>query len=151
MISKEIFNYCCEDIRLIENYDKAINDKNETWHCHHRLETDSCLTMDELKENNLYYNRPAHELILLTPIEHFSLRKCSTETKSKIRNSMIGKTNAKGCIHSEQSKEIQSIKMKNIVRSTEFKNKCSFCHIGRHRIYDNEEHTKWHMTKRTDI
>ena len=31
-------NYCSEDISLIENYDKAVNDKEQTWHCHHRRE-----------------------------------------------------------------------------------------------------------------
>ena len=151
MISKKCLRYCCEDLSLIENYEKAINDTTQTWHCHHCLETDSFLTRDELKKQDLYYNRPASELIFLTPSEHHSLHKCLTETKSKIRNSMMGKQNAKGYIHSEQSKEIQSKKMKNIGRSKEYKNKCSSCHIGRHRIYDNEEHTKWHMTKRTDI
>lgn len=30
--------YCSEDISLIENYDKAIADKNRLWEIQHRLE-----------------------------------------------------------------------------------------------------------------
>ena len=30
--------YCCEDITLIENYDKAIADETQVWDCHHRDE-----------------------------------------------------------------------------------------------------------------
>ena len=31
--------FCCENISLIENYDKAISDEKRLWCCHHRLET----------------------------------------------------------------------------------------------------------------
>lgn len=30
--------YCKDDISKIENYEKAINDENETWICHHKME-----------------------------------------------------------------------------------------------------------------
>lgn len=85
--------YCNEDISLIENYDKAINDTTQTWHCHHRLETDSNITQKELKEKKIYYNRPASELIFLTPFEHLHLHNYgkggwhwhhTEETKQKI-------------------------------------------------------------------
>lgn len=67
--------YCCEDISLIENYEQAINDKDHTWHCHHRLEIqgDNVLTMNNLKKLDLYLNRPANELIFLTASEHHKL------------------------------------------------------------------------------
>ena len=40
MISEnQVKKYCREDISLIENYDKAINDKTQTWDCHHRKES----------------------------------------------------------------------------------------------------------------
>lgn len=38
MICKEVHKFCCEDISKIENYEKAIVDVTQTWHCHHRLE-----------------------------------------------------------------------------------------------------------------
>lgn len=64
--------YCCEDISLIENYDKAINDLTEKYDCHHRLEIqgDKRFSVDDLKEMGLYFNRPASELIFLTRSEH---------------------------------------------------------------------------------
>ena len=69
--------YCCEDISLIENYDKAMADTTQTWHCHHRLEIqgDITLTAKELKLQRLYYNRPASELIFLTSKEHVRLHR----------------------------------------------------------------------------
>ena len=30
--------FCKDDISLIENFDKAISDSNQTWDCHHRRE-----------------------------------------------------------------------------------------------------------------
>ena len=76
MICKETVSiFCCEDISLIENYNKAIEDKNKVWHCHHRLEIqdDKIITKQELINLNLYYHRPASELIFLTETEHKSL------------------------------------------------------------------------------
>lgn len=80
--------YCKEDISLIENYDKAISDESQTWHTHHRLEThdengnlrSEFISKQSLKEDNLYYNRPANELIFLTAKDHISLH-----TKGKHR------------------------------------------------------------------
>jgi len=74
MINRDnIQQYCCEDISLIENYDKAITDKTQRWVCHHRFETDYNMTYDYLQEHGLYKNRPASELILLTEKEHRDL------------------------------------------------------------------------------
>ena len=56
MIRKNVQNFCCEDISLIENYEQAISDKTQTWDCHHRSETDLGLSRDELIERNLYYD-----------------------------------------------------------------------------------------------
>lgn len=60
--------FCNEDISLIENYEKAIADKDKTWHCHHRRENIS--SRKDLIIKNEYYNRPANELIFLTKSEH---------------------------------------------------------------------------------
>lgn len=73
MIGKNVTLYCCEDISLIENYEAAINDETQTWHCHHRFEIDLGLSMKELNDRNLYYNRPASELIFITKAEHHRL------------------------------------------------------------------------------
>ena len=72
---KNVKKFCCDDISLIENYEKALNDQNETWHCHHRLEiqNNTYITAKELKSKNLYYNRPSSELIFLPSDEHHKL------------------------------------------------------------------------------
>lgn len=74
MISKKAKKYCY-DYTKIENYDKAISDKDETWDCHHRSEILPCgnFSRDTLKKYGLYYNRQAEELIFLTHSEHTKL------------------------------------------------------------------------------
>lgn len=88
-----VSKFCNEDFSKIENYDKAISDPTQTWHCHHRLETHDengeklikNILKKELIKRGLYYNRPAKELIFLTEKEHASLhqagRTLSGETK----------------------------------------------------------------------
>ena len=73
--------YCCEDIKLIEGYDRMM----EGWHngvyfvIHHRFETrdvegkplDELVSSKLLKAKGLYFQRPASELIFLTEKEHY--------------------------------------------------------------------------------
>ena len=65
--------FCKEDPSLIENYEEAIKDKNETWHIHHKNEIILNKSRQELIDLNLYYNRPASELIFLKKVEHLTL------------------------------------------------------------------------------
>ena len=108
-IPKSAKLYCCEDISLIENYQEAL-ESNEIYDVHHKLETSEgvYISKDELIESNLYYNRPASELIFLLHSEHTKLhhevvipgriekiiqkRKghiVSKETREKIRQSRL--------------------------------------------------------------
>ena len=74
MIAVTAQKYCKEHVSNIENYEKALADKIRVWPCHHRLE----LTLDgqpgcrkaDLIRHGMYYNRPAFELIFLSPMEH---------------------------------------------------------------------------------
>lgn len=76
MINRECSRYCCEPLDQIENYSAAVSDKERTWHCHHRLETEGAkLSMQWLVKKGLYYNRPAAELIFLTPEDHKRIHK----------------------------------------------------------------------------
>lgn len=90
MISRIVKYFCCEDISLIENYKNAVEDETQIWDCHHRREITENKTIKELKNENLYYHRPANELIFLTHSEHVSLhtkgvsRPMREETKKKI-------------------------------------------------------------------
>src|SRR5574344_1252507 len=82
-------HYCCEEISQIENYELAKADNFVDWDIHHRLETHSSdgerrlvdLTADELKVLDMYYNRPASELIFMTHSEHRSLHNMKGKKK----------------------------------------------------------------------
>ena len=90
MISNDVYKYCGDDVSLIENYDEAIADSTQTWHCHHRAEILPCgaYTTNDLMKFGLYFNRPASELIFLTNHQHTSLhsknRVVSDVTRKKI-------------------------------------------------------------------
>jgi hypothetical protein len=84
---------------LIENYEEAINDKNTTWDLHHIRELtpdgDFAYSAKDLIRMNLYYQRPANELIFLRKSEHRSLhkkgKKLSDETRAKMSEAKKGK------------------------------------------------------------
>ena len=93
--------YCKNDISLIENYDKAVADKTQIWHCHHRRET--IFSRKDLIEIGEYYNRPACELIFLTSLDHNRLH------KSGENNPMFGKPSVlKGKHHSAETRKKMS-------------------------------------------
>lgn len=81
MVNKEAkrLRRFCKEYWKIENYEQAVNDKENLWICHHRLE----LTLDnelvhtpkELKRMGMYYNRPYFELIFLKKKDHDVLHK----------------------------------------------------------------------------
>lgn len=109
MISLGTVKRYCKEFTKIENYDKAITDKDKTWDCHHRNE--KFYTKKELKDLGLYYNRPPCELIFLTVEEHGKQyhkgRQQSKEHKSKISNALKGNKNQKKK-HSEETKRKMS-------------------------------------------
>ena len=151
MINEGVKNYCNEDISLIENYDKALADKEQTWHCHHRKELTT--SRKELIKLGEYYNRPANELIFLTPSEHSALhnkgkqtwmkgkhhseesrkkiseahkgKTLSEETKRKLSFASKGNKNMLGKHHSEEAKQKISIASKGKKMSEEAKQKIS--------------------------
>ena len=92
MISKDINKVVREgDLTKIENYDKAIADKTQTWICHHRLELtldgEFAHTAEDLERMGMYYNRPYFELIFVTPKEHGILHGNSQSNEQKRKNS----------------------------------------------------------------
>lgn len=79
--------YCKDDVAKIENYDKAMNDTTQTWHCHHRLEIfdgERSRSARYLIMCNMYYNRPADELIFLTPSEHQRIHHTAVKLRKKL-------------------------------------------------------------------
>ena len=107
---KRVKRYCNDNISLIENYEDALNDKYQTWHCHHRLETDANMSQKELKANNLYFHRPASELIFLLPCDH---RHLHTISERNVNYKKTGEDHpAYGKKHSEEARKKQSIGLK---------------------------------------
>ena len=120
--------YCKDDISLIENYDQAISDMTQTWDCHHRRET--IYSRSGLIEIGEYYNRPACELIFLTPFEHRRLHQLgkhhSEETRKKMSESKKGENHPFfGKHHSEETIKKMSEATKGKHHSEETRKKMS--------------------------
>ena len=132
---KRAIKYCKNDISLIENYDKAIADKSQVWHCHHRRET--IYSRSGLIEIGEYYNRPACELIFLTPNEHHRLhhlgKQPSEETRKKMSESQNGENHPLfGKHHSAETRTKMSQSQKGKHHSAETRTKMSESHKGNH-------------------
>lgn len=109
--------YCKEDISLIENYDKAMEDNTQTWVCHHRDEYKilpsgmiARRSVEELRENGRYYHCPANELIFMTSADHLSLhhkgKVNSEESREKMKKSLKGRVSPrKGVTLTNETKE----------------------------------------------
>ena len=160
MINENHVNlYCQEDFSLIQNYDKAISDKEQIWDCHHRLGT--VIPKKKLLEMDLYYHRPAIELIFLTHKEHTMLHRKgkpqSEESKQKMSDALKGRHPwNKGLKTPEETRKKQSEghKGKNKgeknhmygkTHTEESKQKMSDALKGRHRVYD--ENGKYHYER----
>ena len=91
--------YCSEDISLIENYHTAIADKERMWYIHHRRECDdegrTLFTHKQLIEMNLYYKRPAEELIFVTRFMHSKIHREMHEKCGKNVGKKYGKITGK--------------------------------------------------------
>ena len=117
--------FCRDDISMIENYDKAVADKSCVWHCHHRRET--IFSKSDLIEIGEYYNRPACELIFLTPLEHNRLHKIGE------KNPNFGKPAwNNGKHHSAEARKKIAEAHKGKHHSVETRKKMSEAHKGNH-------------------
>ena len=134
---KKARKYCKEDISKIKNYDKAIADTTQVWHCHHMTETWWHCTRKELIENECYYHRKACELIFLTPEEHRRLHMKgvtrSEETRKKMSESLKGRTST------DETKKKISATLKGHTVNDETRKKMSEAKKG--RIF-SEKHRK---------
>lgn len=68
---KHKFEKYCAEPENIENYEKAKADNFIGWCCHHRKGVD--ISKKELIASEMYFNRPANELIFMKQSEHRSL------------------------------------------------------------------------------
>ena len=153
--------FCRDDISKIENYEKAINDKTQTWHLHHRLELtldgEFALSPKQLKMHDMYYNRPYYELIFLTPSEHRRLhtegknhplfgKHIPYETRKKMSEAQKGEKNHFfGKHHSEETRrKISEVKKgkKRKPLTEETRRKISEAQKGKKRGPMSEEHRR---------
>lgn len=139
---KNVKYFCCEDISLIENYEEAVNSP-EVYDCHHRKEiVDGVVTsVKELYEQDLYFHRPASELIFLKHSEHQRLHmlNMTEETRRKHSEAMKGKT------HSEEAKQRISEANKGKPKSDEYRRKLSEAMKGN----SNTKGKHWELSKET--
>ena len=102
MISLVNVKQYCEEYWKIENYEEAVNDQTQTWHCHHRFEIEYNLSKIELQALGFYFNRPFCELIFLSSEEHRRLhnrgennpmhgKRFTEESKQKMSDARKGK------------------------------------------------------------
>lgn len=148
----ERYKYYSTDIENVENYEKAKADNFNGWELHHRLETHNSdgerrlvdITREELITLDMYYNRPANELIFLPIKEHVSLHMkgkkrgvMSEEHKKKISKANKGKpTWIRGKHWSEEHKRKISESEKGKKRgpfSEEHKKHLSEAHKGQRK------------------
>ena len=127
--------FCREDASKIEGYDEAIKSK-EKYDCHHRLElhTDGSLrfTYKSLKKLDLYYNRPACELIFLPRLEHMRLHTKARWESGLLKKKLGSPRKGMKWSHpmSEETKEKLSSAHKGRKLSEETKLKISESHKG---------------------
>ena len=128
--AKGVKRYCSEDISLIENYQTAISDQKRIWEIHHRRECDSegrtLFTCKQLVDMNLYYNRPASELIFVTRSMHWKLHHEIHVKCGKIGGKIGGKSQSKI--------EKQSIPIIQLTKSGEFINEWPSAHEAEHQL-----------------
>lgn len=129
---------CCDDFSLIENYEQAKADDFKDWDCHHRLETHNSngerrfvnITPEELEALDMYFHRPANELIFLRHGEHKSLHmKGYTKGKS---NSFYGRHHSNETKRKTSASLRSSTKFKEAMRSLECRKKKSEANKGKH-------------------
>lgn len=116
---KNLKSYCSEPLEQIENFKAAEADNFAGWCIHHRLEIKpdgTRVSAKELIDKNLYYGRPASELVFMKVFEHVTLhhkgenhpffgKHHSAETRQKISESLSGEKNPLfGKHHSEETR-----------------------------------------------
>ena len=136
---KNWYKFCSEPLDKIEHYEEALAEGFKGWCIHHRLEIQpdgTKVSAKELIDQNLYYGRPASELVFMRNGEHTTLHnigntymkwhKHSADTRKKIAEAKRGKH-----LSSEHRKKLsEAHKGKHL--SAETRKKMSEAHKGKH-------------------
>ena len=131
--------YCSEPLDKIEHYEEALAEGFKGWCIHHRLEIKpdgTRVSVKELIDQNLYYGRPASELVFMRKGEHCALHntgnaymkwhKHSADTRRKISEAKRGKQ-----LSAETRKKLSEAH-KDKQLSAETRQKMSEAHKGKH-------------------
>lgn len=112
----------CRCPELIENYEKAIVDNVNVWHCHHKKE--EFYTQQELIDLGLYYNVPPEDLVFVKDSkDHYSWPHKGREigwekaTKSKIGHICTSKTRELLCKKARNRIRVKCIETNQIFDS----------------------------------
>lgn len=125
---KEARRYCSDDISLIQNYQQAIEDQTQVWHCHHRLQFQGEFhnSAKLLKKCGMYKNVPAWQLIFLKPEIHDSMH-----GKWNFYNIAKGFCGRKGIPLSKEHRQKLSQSLMGHEVSDESREKNRIGHLGR--------------------
>ena len=115
-------NFCAEPLHKIEHYEEALAEGFAGWCMHHRLEIQpdgTKMSKKQLIDKDLYYERPASELVFMRRGEHISLhwlgKHRSEETRKKMSAAKRGKNHPLfGKHHASETRQklSQSLKSK---------------------------------------
>ena len=127
MANYRYYKRYCKDIENVENFEKAKADNFKGWCCHHRMQTwtsdgkrrEVDITAAELIALDMYYDRPAEELIFLTESEHTSLHQKGK--RKSVEHNMRNSEAHKGKQFSEEHRKKLSDAKKNISDETKKK------------------------------
>ena len=142
MINEKIAIKFCKDYTKIENYEEAVNDQSQVWHCHHIL--GEILTRRQLLDHDFYYDVPPCMLKFVTRSEHMRLHNTgkhnSAETRRKIGEAKKGITPwSKGKHFSEEYRKKMSEAHKGHAVTDETRRKISEANKGKKL---SEEHRR---------
>ena len=112
--------YCTDPLDKIEHYEEALAEGFKCWCIHHRREIKpdgTRVSRQELKDNGLYYDRPANELVFMRLGEHRSLHN-------------IGNKFCLGYHHSEDHRRKNSLAHRGKHNSAEHRKKIAEANCG---------------------
>ena len=138
--------FCKDSLDQIENYQQALAENFKGWCIHHRLEIqqDKIVSRQQLIDQDLYYRRPASELVFMTNGEHMKLhmtgKHLSEETRKKLSESQRGKhrkeETRKKISESHKGKQFSEEHRKKLSESLSGENHPFF---GKHRSEDTRQ------------
>ena len=134
--------FCKESLDQIENYQQALEENFKGWCIHHRREIQpdgKRISRQELKDKDLYFHRPASELVFMRVSEHMTLhnkgKAISEEHRQKIAESLKGRT------LSAETRLKMSEALKGRTFSEEHRHKMSEAHKGKSSWMKDKHHS----------